>query len=67
MDANHQDQAGSKLIAPTNKLWLPQLSPKDQQKLTHLRENHFVNEQGFLARHSGTGCSYLAFLLFHSW
>jgi len=37
MDENHQNKTESKLQEIENKLWLPPLSPKDQQKLDHLR------------------------------
>jgi uncharacterized protein YjbI with pentapeptide repeats len=38
MDENHQDKTRSKLIAIEDKLWLPPLSPKDQEQVDQLRK-----------------------------
>ena len=39
MDENHQDKPESKTPATEDKLGLPPLSPKDQEKLVHLYKN----------------------------
>ena len=38
MDENRQNKTESKPIATEDKLWLPPLSPKDQEKLDRLRK-----------------------------
>ncbi len=50
MDENHQDKPESKTPATEDKLGLPPLSPKDQEKLVHLYKNQrkaIIKETGF--------------------
>src|SRR6266487_3565845 len=50
MDENHQDKTRSKLIAIEDKLWVPPLSPKDQNKLKHLHKKSFAERMGFAGK-----------------
>src|SRR5258708_19551850 len=53
MEENHRDKTGSKLIAAVGKLWLPPLSPRDQEKLDRLHNNPkkaIIKEIGFSAK-----------------
>ena len=50
MDENLRDKTESVLPATENKLWLPPLSPKDQEKLNHEQHNQrkaIIKETGF--------------------
>jgi len=53
MDENHRDRTGSNLTASEPKLWLPPLSPNDQQKLDRFRskgKKSTSNWTGFVGR-----------------
>jgi len=46
MDENHQDKTGSKQIATEDKLWLPPLSHRDQEKLKRFQKKSFAERMG---------------------
>jgi hypothetical protein len=50
MDENHQDKTGSKLIATGDKLWIPPLSPSDQNKLKRLPKKALAERIGFTGK-----------------
>lgn len=66
MDENHQDKPGSKPIATEDKLWLPPLSPKDQEKLDRLQNNRrkaIIKRTGFSDKTLWDWLNLIAFLL----
>jgi hypothetical protein len=50
MDENPRDKTESKLIATEDKLWLPPLSPKDQERLKRIQKKSFAERMGFAGK-----------------
>jgi hypothetical protein len=63
MDENHQDKAESKLIATEDKLSIPSLPPKDQEKLDHSRKMQGKESNKWTGFSGKTAWDWLSLLL----